>query len=257
MNQGQGMNKLLTVINKLLGPEGCPWDREQNPDSLCDYLIEEVYELVGAIRSKNTQEIMEEMGDVFFLLFFMAHFYKNDFSLEEVWGKSAAKMISRHPHVFEDEHFETREELLHNWEKVKKSEKQGKNQSPFFSIPKNLPPLLMAYRISSKAARSGFTWSRDEEVEKKLAEEWQEFMHARTKGDNDEAEKEFGDYLFTLVEFGRRNKIKANTALSKANSKFLGRIGKMEALALERGLDISELDMQQMDTLWDEVKSAE
>jgi ATP diphosphatase len=115
----------------------------------------------------------------------------------------------------------------------------------------------MAYRISSKAARTGFTWSRDEEVEKKLAEEWQEFMQARTKRDNDEAEKEFGDYLFTLVEFGRRNKIKANTALSKANSKFLGRIDKMEALALERGLNISELDMQQMDTLWDEVKSAE
>lgn len=256
MNQGQGMDKLLAVIKKLLGPEGCPWDREQDPDSLCDYLIEEVFELVGAIRSKNVQEIKEEMGDVFFLLFFMAHFYKNDFSLDEVWDKSAVKMISRHPHVFENERFETRDDLLHNWEKVKKSEKLGKNQSPFFSIPRNLPPLLMAYRISSKAARTGFTWSKDEEVEKKLAEEWQEFMQARKREDNKEVEKEFGDYLFTLVEFGRRNKIKANSALSKANIKFLSRIGKMETLALEKGLDISELDMQQMDALWDEVKSA-
>lgn len=255
MNQGQGFDKLLMVITKLLSPEGCPWDREQNPDTLCDYLVEEVFELVNAIRSKNVQEIKEEMGDVFFLLFFMAHFYDKDFSLEDVWQTSAAKMISRHPHVFEDKRFESREDLLHNWEKVKKQEKQGENKSLFSSIPKNLPPLLMAYRVSSKAARAGFTWSKDEEVEKKLAEEWQEFMQARSRGDNVEIEKEFGDYLFTLVEFGRRNKVKANTALSKANSKFLNRVSKMEFLAIKRGVDISELDMQQLDCLWDEAKT--
>ncbi len=256
MNHNHGMDTLFMVISKLLGPEGCPWDREQTPDSLCDYLIEETFELVSAIRSKNIPEIREEMGDVFFLLFFLARFYEQDFSMDDVWQKSAQKMIARHPHVFKNQHFETREDLLRNWETVKKGEKQD-NRSLFASIPKNLPPLLMAYRVNSKAARVGFTWGKDMEVEQKLAEEWREFLEAGLGGDRDKAEEEFGDYLFTLVEFGRRNKIKANTALSLANSKFLGRVAKMEALALERGLDISGLDIKQMDALWDEVKAGE
>ncbi len=257
MNQYQGIETLLKIINKLLSPDGCPWDREQTPDSLCDYLIEETFELVSAIRSRNVLDIKEEMGDVFFLLFFIAHFYEKEFSMDDVWQKNAAKMVSRHPHVFENERFDSREELLRNWEKIKKEEKEGKHKSTFSSIPKNLPPLLMAYRINSKAARVGFTWGKDNEVEKKLNEEWQEFIQARTMEDQRKAEEEFGDFLFTLVEFGRRNKIKANTALSGANSKFLDRVEKIETLALEKGLDISELDMEQMDALWDEAKKGE
>lgn len=257
MKHDQEINHLLNVIDKLLGPEGCPWDREQTPQSLCDYLLEEAFELTGAIRSGDISEVREEMGDVFFLLFFIARFYQDRFSLDDVWHASAAKMISRHPHVFENESFETREDLLRNWEKIKKEEKKGKDQSPFSSIPRNLPPLLMAYRINSKAARVGFTWDTEEAVEEKLKEEWQEFTQAREKGDSKQIEQEFGDYLFTLVEFGRRNKIKANSALSLANNSFLDRVKKMEALATERSLDISSLDMQQMDALWDEVKAGE
>ncbi|MFP4111022.1 MAG: nucleoside triphosphate pyrophosphohydrolase [Desulfonatronovibrio sp.] len=257
MKHDEGINHLINVINKLLSPEGCPWDREQTPESLCDYLLEESFELAGAVRSGDAAEVREEMGDVFFLLFFIAHLYKDKFSLDDVWHTSAAKMISRHPHVFDNESFETREDLLRNWEKIKKEEKKGKDQSPFSSIPRSLPPLLMAYRINSKAARAGFTWDTEEAVEEKLKEEWQEFMQARETGDSRQVEQEFGDYLFTLVEFGRRNKIKANSALSLANNKFLDRVKKMEALALERNMDISSLDMEEMDALWDEVKAAE
>lgn len=255
MKDDQGTSHLLNVINKLLRPEGCPWDREQTPESLCDYLLEETFELTGAIRSGDVSEVREEMGDVFFLLFFIAHFYKDKFSLDDVWHSSAAKMVSRHPHVFENESFETREDLLRNWEKIKKEEKKGKDQSPFTSIPRNLPPLLMAYRLNSKAARVGFTWDTEEAVGEKLKEEWQEFTQAREKGDGKQIEQEFGDYLFTLVEFGRRNKIKASSALSLANNSFLDRVKKMEALAMERGLDISNLDMHEMDALWNEVKA--
>lgn len=257
MNKEIEMDRLIRVIDKLLGPEGCPWDREQTPDSLCDYLIEECFELVSAIRSKDTEEIKEEMGDVFFLVLFIAHLYGKSFSLNDVWNKGADKMILRHPHVFEDREFETREELMQNWEKVKKEEKSGKNDSPFASIPRNLPPLLMAYRINSKAARTGFTWGGNEDVEDKLREEWQEFVDARNSGNFEKAEEEFGDYLFTLVEYGRRNKIKSNTALSIANSKFLDRVEKMESLARSRNQNISELDMKNLDALWDEVKSGE
>jgi nucleoside triphosphate diphosphatase len=256
MSRDQGMDAILTVISRLLGPGGCPWDREQTPDSLCDYLVEETFELVSAVRSGDISDIREEMGDVFFLLFFMARLYQQDFSLDDVWQKNAAKMISRHPHVFEDQHFESREELLRNWEKVKKEEKQ-ENRSTFASIPKNLPPMIMAYRLNSKAARLGFTWGRDQEVEDKLSEEWQEFLDAVAGGDPDRAREELGDYLFTLVEYGRRKKIKASSALSMANTKFLGRVQKMEKLALKKGLDISGMDMNRMDALWDEVKEME
>ncbi len=255
MNQEHGIEKIMSVIKRLLGPEGCPWDREQTPDSLCDYLIEETFELVSAIHSQNIPEIVEEMGDVFFLLLFISSLYEKEFTLNEVWMNNSAKMISRHPHVFDGEHFATREDLLRNWEKAKKREKADKSLSPFDSIPRNLPPLLLAYRINSKAARTGFTWSDVQAVEKKLKEEWQEFLEARSMNDEKMAEKEFGDYLFTLVEFGRRNRIKANTALSMANSKFLDRVSQMENLALARGLDIWNLDMEEMDALWEEVKS--
>ena len=255
MKHEQGLNRIQSIISRLLGPGGCPWDQEQSPHSLCDYLIEEAFELVSAIRSNDAHEIREEMGDVFFLLLFIAHLYEQDFTLEDVWQENAAKMIARHPHVFENEKFHTRDDLLRNWEKVKKEQKKSKNKSPFFSIPRNLPPLIMAYRISSKAARAGFTWDRDEEVEGKLSEEWQEFIEARQDGDQDRMEQEFGDYLFTLVEYGRRNKIKASTALSRTNISFLSRIEKMEELALEKGLDISELNMRHLDALWDEAKA--
>ncbi|WP_028573909.1 nucleoside triphosphate pyrophosphohydrolase [Desulfonatronovibrio hydrogenovorans] len=257
MKHKNSLDEVLQVIRTLLGPGGCPWDKEQTPDSLCDYLIEEAFELVSAVRSKDPAEIMEEMGDVFFLLFFMALLHEKDFSLEDVWAKAASKMITRHPHVFRDEQFATREDLMRNWEKVKKEEKTDKNSSTFASIPKNLPPLLMAYRINSKAARSGFTWNNDSEVEEKLAEEWDEFKQARQSRDRGQAEKEFGDYLFTLVEYGRRKGIKANTALSMANSKFLRRVQDMEDLARKKGLDPSGLNMEQMNSLWDEAKAAE
>ncbi len=166
-------------------------------------------------------------------------------------------MVNRHPHVFEDENNQTREELLRNWEKIKKQEKSGTRTSLLGSIPRNLPPVLMAYRANSKAARAGFTWDRDADLEEKLEEEWAEFKKALQARDQDAAEMEFGDFLFTLVEFGRRKKIKANKALSRANTKFLDRVEKMETLAAESGLDLDDMDAGQLNELWDRVKSGE
>ncbi|RQD63907.1 MAG: nucleoside triphosphate pyrophosphohydrolase [Desulfonatronovibrio sp. MSAO_Bac4] len=257
MNQESGYDKIMRVITTLLGPDGCPWDREQTPGTLCDYLTEETFELISAIRSKNIEEIKEEMGDVFFLLFFIARFYESNFTLDDVWVKSADKMIARHPHVFEDEKFNTRDELMRNWEKVKKQEKADRDNSVFSSIPRNLPPLLMAYRLNSKASRIGFTWGSDQEVLLKLQEEWQELEDALNSKEPGQAEQEFGDYLFALVEYGRRKKIKANAALSVTNAKFMDRVGKMEKLALKKGLETTEMSMEELDALWDEVKKAE
>ncbi len=251
------LEELLDVIEALLGPGGCPWDQKQTPKSMCDYLAEEAFELIEGIRADNAREAMEELGDVMFILLFMATLYAREdtFSLTESLRYSAAKMIRRHPHVFSDKSFDNIEELWDNWEKTKREENRENGRKHVFdSLPKGLPPLLRAYRINSKAARNHFTWDSDEAVETQLKSEWNEWQQALAAGDEQASEQEFGDYLFTLVELGRRKGIKANAALDFANQKFLGRFAQMEALAEERGLKFSELTLDQMNALWDEVK---
>ncbi|MFO7817606.1 MAG: nucleoside triphosphate pyrophosphohydrolase [Thermodesulfobacteriota bacterium] len=253
------LENLITVIDELLGPDGCPWDKEQTPQSLCDYLLEETFELISAIRTADTQDIKEEMGDVFFLLLFIARLYSEKFTLDEVWKKNAEKMIGRHPHVFGQTKLNSQEELFSNWEKIKRQEKSDgkKSEGTFDSLPAALPPLLKAYRINSKAARNGFTWTDDKGVGEKLAEEWAEWNQAVSEGNIAQSEEEFGDYLFTLAEFARRHKIKPNTALDKANHKFLERFKSMENLAFQEGKALKDLDMTEKQRLWKKIKATE
>jgi len=197
------------------------------------------------------------LGDVLFILQFIATLYEKEgsFSMADSLKASAAKMIRRHPHVFADKNFDDKEALLDNWEATKKEENKGTNKKHVFdSLPKGLPPLLKAYRINSKAARNKFTWEKADDVEVQLQDEWKEWKEAETSGDAEAMEEEFGDYLFTLVELGRRKGIKANSALDFANQKFLKRFGKMEMLAEDRGLDLSAMDLDAKNELWDEVK---
>jgi len=251
------LKELLDVIEALLAPNGCPWDQEQTPQSMCDYLVEETFELIEGIRNNDMKEAREELGDVMFILLFMAVKYQQagEFSLSDSLRASAAKMIRRHPHVFADKNFEDRQELLDNWETTKKKENEGTEKKRVFdSLPKGLPPLLKAYRINSKAARNRFTWETVDDVEAKLHEEWDELLEAEALDDTEGMEREFGDYLFTLVELGRRYGIKANAALDFANQKFLSRFRRMEDLAEERGLSLDDLDLDAKNRLWDEVK---
>lgn len=251
------MQELIAVIDALIAPDGCPWDREQTPESLCDYLAEETFELIEGIRNGDVSEAKEELGDVLFILLFMATIFedKGEFTLADSINHSAAKMIRRHPHVFEGKKFNDMNELWDNWEKTKRKENENTDKKRVFdSLPKGLPPLLKAYRINSKAARNRFTWETDEQVQDKLGEEWNEWQDAMKSNDPAASEKEFGDYLFTLVELGRRKGIKANAALDFANQKFLSRFGKMETLAEARNLDFSSLSVEEMNTLWDEIK---
>lgn len=251
----KSLEKLRGVISALLGPEGCPWDKKQTPETLCDYVIEESFELVEAIRSGNKPEAMEELGDVMFLLLFIAELYEKggDFNLSEAIDSSSAKMIRRHPHVFADTKVDNQDELLRNWEKIKRGEKK-KSERTFDSLPKGLPPMLKAYRINAKAARTGFTYPDDETAEAQLQSEWKEWKQALDSGDKKASEEEFGDYLFTLIELGRRKGIKANTALDGANNKFLERFARLEDLAKEEGLDITEMDIEKLDKLWNRIK---
>lgn len=262
MSAEQSLARLLGVIDTLIGPEGCPWDREQTPESLCDYVVEESFELVEAIRSGDVPGVCEEIGDVLFLLAFIAVLFerRGEFGLAQVLESNAAKMIRRHPHVFGEAHFENQKELLRNWERIKREEKKVNGEGPqrlFASLPKGLPPLLRAYRIHAKAARFGFTWKEDADLERQLAGEWQEWQETLASGDREAQEREFGDYLFTLVEYGRRRGFKANAALDLANRKFLTRFERMEDLAAKLGLDLSKESLEGMNRLWDQAKSGD
>ncbi len=250
--------QVLEVIYTLLGPNGCPWDKKQTPDSLCEYLIEEVFELVEAIRNNNTSEIEEELGDVYFLLFFITYLLYKDkkIDIKRVFSKNATKMKNRHPHVFGEKKITSEEELINTWESVKRREKNHRDKNPMDSIPKSLPPLIRAYRIHAKAEKMGFTWVSNREQKKSLLKEIEEFIEARdVLKDPNKMEEEFGDLLFSLVEYGRRHKIKANSALQKSINKFLMRFYKMLHLCHEKGLCFERLSQEEKDKLWEEVKN--
>lgn len=274
----RGLLAVNEVLDRLLAPEGCPWDREQTPESLADYVIEECFELVEAIRSGKVSDVREELGDVLFLLAFLGRLYadRGAFTLDDALEGNAAKMIRRHPHVFAAGACASREELLRNWERIKREEKaaamaadsddggESADAPPgapaggvFASLPKGLPPLVKAYRLHSKAARVDFTWESDEEVEQQVEAEWLEWLDASASGDKRRQEQELGDFLFTIVELGRRKGIKANGALDLATLKFLRRFEGMEALARQRGLDFPGLSFEEKDALWNAVKADE
>jgi len=254
------LQKLQDVISALIAPDGCPWDREQTPLTLCEYVLEEAHELVEAIRHGKTDDVAEELGDVMFLLVFISTLYaaKDSFTLDQVLSISAEKMIRRHPHVFSGTIFASREEQLSDWERIKRSEKtdaEGLPAGVFASLPKGLPPLLKAYRIHSKAARAGFTWDSDQDVEQQVEAEWLELVDAMQTDNKTAQEHELGDLIFTLVELGRRKGIKASAAVDGAAHRFLSRFAFMEAAARKKGSDFSSLSMEEKNALWDSAKA--
>ncbi|MEW5772967.1 MAG: nucleoside triphosphate pyrophosphohydrolase [Thermodesulfobacteriota bacterium] len=275
----RALAEVLGVVRALIAENGCPWDRQQTPHSLADYILEEGHELVEALRAdaampspaeaagptpghaKAVAEVAEELGDLAFLLFFIATLYERSgrLTLAQALRANAAKMVRRHPHVFGDLELADRDELLRNWERIKREEKTENGRAPgvFDSLPKGLPPLLRAYRIHSKAARVGFTWDSDQDALGQYRREWAEWEEARAAADPERMEREFGDVLFTLAELGRRAGIKANAALDHANRKFLARFEAMERLARERGLDLPGLSLEEKNRLWDEAKAGE
>ena len=257
----QALLRLDGVVARLIGPDGCSWDKEQTPATLVEYLIEECFELADALRSGQTADVREELGDLLFLLVFVSRLYANQgaFTLAEALDSVNAKMVRRHPHVFNGARLDDRQALLDNWERIKREEKAAGPARPasvFAGLPRNLPPLTKAYRIHAKAAGVGFTWPEDEEVERQVEAEWLELLDAQAQADSAALERELGDHLFSLVEFGRRKGIKAAAALDAAANRFLDRFARMEALACERGLDFKSLSLDDKDELWEAVKAA-
>jgi tetrapyrrole methylase family protein/MazG family protein len=248
-------DRLVDIMKRLRGPDGCPWDKEQTHATLKAYLIEEAYEVIDAIDGKTDSDILEELGDVLLQVVFHAQIgaEENRFTIEDVGQSIADKLVRRHPHVFGDVAVETSDQVVENWEAIKSQEKQTKkiDESALSGVPRHLPALLRAQSFQKKAARVGFDWEKVEEVAQKVEEEWGELQNARTQ---EEKQEEFGDLLFSLVNLARFLKIDPEEALSQTIAKFQSRFAFIESELKKRGKSAQDATLAEMDALWESAK---
>ncbi len=236
--------------------EKCPWDKKQTIHSLRQLSIEELYELADAITEEDWKGIKEELGDLFLHLVFYAKIgtEQGRFTLSEVLDGISDKLVARHPHIYGEVTVRDEEDVKRNWERLKL--KEGK-KSVLEGVPVSLPALVKAMRLQEKAKQVGFEWDTTEQVKEKVEEETRELAEAVAGGDLGKVEEEWGDLLFSMVNYARFLKIDAENALEKTNKKFIRRFTRMEALAAERGKALSEMTLADMDGLWNEAKRSE
>ncbi len=237
--------KLVNVLR-----QECPWDRKQTPESLAHLLLEESYELVDAIDRNDVPELKKELGDLFLHLCFQVVLGEESgrFSFDDVFEALCTKLISRHPHVFGDATAENEQDVLKNWETLKM--KEGR-KSLLDGVPKAMSELLRAYRVQKKVSGVGFDWPDSGSVLEKLAEELQELKQARNR---EEQEEEFGDLLFTIVNYSRFLDANPEDALRKATNKFMGRFRNVENAVESTGRDWRDFTAEELDTLWNQAK---
>ena len=252
----EAFGRFLDVLDELR--EKCPWDRKQTNETLRANSIEEVFELSDALIADDTQNICKELGDVLLHVAFYAKIAseKEQFDIKDVCDRLCDKLIYRHPHVFGTAVAETAGEVSKNWEQLKMSEKDG-NKTILSGVPVSLPSLIKAYRMQEKAANVGFDWDDKEDVWAKVNEELAELKVELDKGDKVKAEKEFGDYLFSLVNIARFYDINPDNALELTNRKFRSRFNYVEEHSIRQGMNLKDMTLAQMDLLWEEAKRSE
>ncbi|MDA9873643.1 nucleoside triphosphate pyrophosphohydrolase [Saprospiraceae bacterium] len=240
--------RLLIIMDELR--EQCPWDRKQTMESLRNLTIEETYELADAILDNDMQEIKEEIGDVMLHMVFYSKIASEtgDFDIADSLNAVCDKLINRHPHIYGDVHVEDEEEVKRNWEQLKLNE--GK-KSVLSGVPKSLPAMVKAYRMQDKTAQVGFEWENAGQVWEKVEEEIQEFKEV-VDVDPEKMEDEFGDILFSLINYARFKGVDPETALEKVNRKFKKRFEYIEAQATK---SLTDMSLDEMDKLWNEAKS--
>jgi MazG family protein len=255
MAAGDELEKLVALMARLRGPEGCPWDREQTMGSLRPFILEEAYELVDAINGGETKSIREELGDLLLEVVFVNQIAaeRELFGMDEVIRGIHDKLVRRHPHVFATERVSTADKALERWEEIKGREKE-KPSSVLDGVPRSLAALARAQKISSRAARAGFDWKSAEEVKAKIEEEFEELNHAVASGSSAAVEEEMGDILFALVNLARHLDVDAEVALSAAIEKFSERFRHLESALQAQGRTASDTDMEELDRLWEEAK---
>jgi tetrapyrrole methylase family protein/MazG family protein len=251
------MNRLTGIIETLRAPDGCPWDREQDHKSIMKCLIEETYELADAIEGDDAQTLKEELGDVLLQVVFHSAIAKDEgqFTLDDVINTLCDKLIYRHPHVFGDASVRNSEEVIKNWESLKRREEGKKERESILSgIPATLPALLAALKIQSATSRVGFDWDSPAGVFDKITEEMDEVRDAMDAGDPVQIEDEIGDLIFSAVNLARLLKIDPEAALRRTNKKFTRRFHEIEKAAQAQNIPLADMPMAEKERLWQQAK---
>ncbi|MGF6850095.1 MazG family protein [Chitinophaga sp. W3I9] len=254
MEKTATFDRLLQIMDDLR--EKCPWDRKQTIQTLRQLTIEETYELADAITDEDWKSIKEELGDILLHIVFYAKIgsEQQKFDINDVINGVCDKLIHRHPHIYGDVKADTEDQVKQNWEKLKL--KEGK-KSVLSGVPLSLPALVKAMRLQEKAKQTGFEWDNTAQVWDKVKEEVNELEAAVSSGNINDMEDEFGDVMFSLVNYSRFLNIDAENALERTNKKFQRRFQAMEVLALEQGRTLNDMTLTEMDTLWNKVKATE
>lgn len=250
-SQLKAINRLLDIMDDLR--EKCPWDQKQTLESLRHLTIEETYELADSILENDLQEIKKELGDVLLHIVFYAKIgsEKQAFDMADIANSISDKLISRHPHIYGDVKVENAEDVKRNWEQLKL--KEGK-KSVLEGVPKSLPALIKANRIQDKVAGVGFDWEKPEQVWEKVQEELAELNEEIKKGNKNNIEKEFGDVLFSMINYARFIGVNPENALEKTNKKFINRFQFLEETASKENKKLSEMSLAEMDIIWEKSK---
>ena len=257
--ESKGFDKVLDLMRRLRAPGGCPWDAEQTHESLKRYLLEETYEVLEAIDSKSPNMLKEELGDLLLQAVFHSVIAEDngDFTMDDVLQVLCDKLVRRHPHVFSGLKIDSINDLVANWENIKKVEKGDERLSALSGVPPHLPALLHAQKITEKASRVGFDWDHVDPVFAKVLEELKELEETLITGDQERMEAELGDLLFATVNLGRFLSINPEDALRKTISRFITRFNHVEGSLHAQGRTLQEASLEQMDSLWEEAKKAE
>ena len=253
-SQPSAFNKLCEIVAKLRAPGGCPWDREQTHESLLPQLMEEAYEVAGAVRAKDDANFREELGDLLLLIVMHAEIAQETgrFKIDNVIGDVTEKLIRRHPHVFGTSDARDSGAVLKQWESIKRAEKTGKHYLD--NLPAALPALMRAQKTQSKVARINFDWSEPGEVIAKVEEELSETKQAIASQDGEAMENEIGDLLFAVVNLARKCKLDAESALQAATGKFVARFNRLEDALRAQGKRLGDVDLAELDAIWKQIK---
>ena len=253
-DQLKAFDRLLTIMDELR--EQCPWDKKQTMETLRHLTIEETYELGDAILDNDLQEVKRELGDVLLHIVFYAKIGSetNDFDIADVCNDICEKLISRHPHIYGDVNVADEEEVKRNWENLKL--KEGK-KSVLEGVPKSLPALVKASRIQDKVAGVGFDWEEPQQVFEKLQEELGELQHEVNQNNTEKIEEEFGDVLFSMINYARFLKVNPENALERTNKKFIKRFQYLESKAKEMNKSLKDMTLAEMDVFWNQAKESD
>ena len=255
--EAKELQNVWKLVKKLRGPEGCPWDKEQNHHSLLPYLIEEVYEVASAVEKGDVEDLKEELGDLLFMVFSYISIAeeKELFQLKEVIDAINHKMIVRHPHVFGDKDLKTSQDVVNHWHKIKDEERKKKKKSIMDNIPCNISALIRAKLVQERASRVGFDWKKAQDAFLKVKEEIKEIEHLLYKSQSREKlQEEIGDLLFAVVNVARLLNIDSEIALRETIEKFIQRFKYIEGKIAEQNKSLHEVTLEEMESLWEESK---